>query len=195
MKEGCIIKTIKQIIDDIKINSSIAILTARSIEPLYLEKFITKKFNFKSVETIAVNNIKAFDIKLKELKTLNDANIGYIFLKRFSSNKNVSIKKILETKKSAIKKALAIIWFVNKGYSEIYFYDDSLDNIKAVDEIAKIGINLNIKIITKFIEDNDRMECIKKIKEKLDKNKIYVNTNLNSSKCKDYLKSAKKKII
>lgn len=195
MQEGCIIKKYGDMIKSLP-SENIGILTARMIIPSLLKKFLENKFEIKlNLENvIASGNSGNFSLIKNDLENIDENSNAYIFLKKFGIKYKLSVKDLLKTRKADYRKAISIIWFINRGFSDIYFYDDTPENVLAVNDLNEISksLGLNISIKSILITDEERLECIPKINKKLEEDDLYRKTNLSSKQCKEYLSSITK---
>ena len=93
---------------------NIAILTCRSVHPIFIQRCIKKHTNIK----IPLNNIICVNHELT-YKKIKKRVLEYDMRFRPSNN----------------RKKIGLQYFIKKGYKEIYYYDDDIDNIKVCDQI------------------------------------------------------------
>lgn len=110
-----------------KRNKDIAILTCRSVHPIYIQRCIKKHTNIK----IPIKNIICVNHELtykKIKKKVFEYDMGF--------------------KPSNNRKKMGFQYFIKKGYNKICYYDDDINNVimsnNLLDEARRLGHNLNI---------------------------------------------------
>ncbi len=157
MNQGKIISPVNDILQKNK-DSHLGIITARNLDNELFMNFMIKKFNVKiPIENIfTVNNDKCYNNLVNKIKIIIENNQLI--------NELINKLKINMTKISN-RKQLAMLWFLSKDVEEIYYYDDDINNIKAIYQIQielnKMKSNKNIKlfhikdeIITQYTQKN-----------------------------------------
>ena len=187
MKNGCKIKFTKDILDKNKSND-IGILTARSIKPNIMINFMSEEFEvvIKKENSVAINHKESFQTKIEELKTILPNESAYNFLDKLRGQKNkTDIDDLLSSKEIDIKKALAIIWFISKGYNKIHFYDDDENNIGIMEELNSFKISDDIVIKSTLVTPDKRKDCSQEIEGIIKDRPEYEDTKIQTEEEKN----------
>jgi hypothetical protein len=142
MNDGKIITSVNDILQQNK-DSELGIITARNLDNQLFRNFMIKKFNVNiPVENIfTVNNDECYKKLINKIK---------VVIKNNPLINNLIKKLKINMIKISNRKQLAMLWFLSRDIEEIYYYDDDINNIKAIYqihlELIKIKSNKNIKL-------------------------------------------------